>query len=472
MSTTRFATLETRRRHFVTPPRRNLSTSARDMQTRRRSTARARFSHDDTASTFLSETSTASETTVGESEHAIHPKRAESDVLRDSQNGGCVDRPHCITTRYATAAVAPAVAACAWVTSWAWTDVLTYALMVGPAHACAQVFQKTCDRDYRILSRTSYVVGATCVGAVSGSWFSPRPHSATIAPSSIAYLVYSALAWASTPTWGLSSSDKFFGSKSDSVYAQVISYYNMDTMGWNLIYHTHLVLSGAHMGVVFIVQIVSSVYQIVLATSQKGSLAREDMHNCKFMCTAVLIMTFIDMDRMDYTSSGFQFPEWTPSLAIHAMYLLPMHVFDPIWAMFDFVQSGADREELGLYKPSARHSMSWLVAYMTNEFVYMAANSLSPTASVNTMDIVKDVCKLGCIFRTTTFLWEQETRAGIFPQLTGYVIAFFTHGAVKIFTITSKYYLSVGLDIRTSLFYTGCLYTLIVLRIAPLRDSG
>ena len=440
------------------------------MQTRRRSTARGRFAHDDTASTFLSGTSTASETTVGESEHAIHPKRAVSDALRDSQNGGGADRSHCIATRYVAAAVAPVAAACAWVVASAWTTALTYALAFGLAHACAQVFRKTYDRDYRILSHTSYAVGATCVGAVSGAWFSPQP--ATVAPSSIAYLAYSTLAWASTPTWGLSSSDKFFGSGSDSVYAQVISYYNMDTMGWNLIYHGYLVATRAHMGVVFIAQIVSSVYQMVLATSQKGSLTREDMHNCKFMCTTVVIMTFIDMDRMDYTNSGFQFPDWTPSLAIHAMYLLPMYVFDPMWAMFDFAQSGADREGLGLYKPSARHSMSWLVAYMTNEFVYMAANSFSPTASMNTMDIVKDVCKLGCILRTTTFLWEQETRAGIFPRLTGYVITFFTHGAVKIFTITSKYYSPVGLDIRTGLFYTSCLYTLIVLRIAPLRDSG
>lgn len=440
-----------------------------DMQTRRRrNSTRAPFGNDDTASAFFSETSTASETTVGESERAIHPKHARRGALRDSQNDG---RQHPVPGCSRWLMALPFLGVFAWLLTSTPRILLTYVLAFSVAHACALGFRKTYDKNCEILTHTSYTVGATCLGFVSASWLSPRRYPASVAPSSIAYLAYSMLAWLATPTWGLSSSDGFFGVGSGCMYTMVISYYNMDTMGWNIIHHAYLVLRGDFTGVVFITQIVSTIYQTVLVTSQADHMTREDAYNCKFMCIAVVIMTLIDMDRVDFESPGFQFPEWTPSLAIHALYLLPMYVLDPVRAMFDFGRSDPDRERLGLYHVSTSYSMNWLVAHMTTEFIYMVTTSLHPTAASNAMEIVKDACKFGCICRTTAFLWEREVGAGIFPKLKGYVLAFFVHGAVKIFTVASKYYSPTGVSLSNFLFCASCMYTAVVLRVASLRDS-
>lgn len=400
------------------------------MQTRRRGIARASPS-DDTASAFLSETSTASETTVGESERAIHPKRRTRSVLQDSQNGGVQDpAPARVSPCRAVTPVLLAALLTVVTCSCAWSTALTYALTVTLATGFTWVLRKTCDEHFERATPLTYNVGAICTGVVLGSMFSPPTYreGAAVAPSSIAYITYSFLSWISTPTWGFSSSDHFFGAGSGSVYSVVISYYNMDTMGWNIIYHLHLVYSGDALGVAFVVQLISSIYHAVLASSQRGSLSSEDAANCKIMSVSLIIMTFIDMDRMSYESSGFQFPNWTPSLIVHAGYLLPMYVLDPVHAMFDFVKSDGDRKGLGLYKESTRHSMSWLVAHMTCEFVYMASNSLNSCTSVDAVELVKDVCKLGCILRTAHFLFQCELEAGIVPRSAGYMFACFAHG--------------------------------------------
>ena len=442
----------------------------RGMRTRRRVTARTSTGNDDTASTFLSETSSSSETTVGESEHAIHPKRTTRSLPQDSQNGGVRDHRPC---RSPLLVVIPVLLAVTQVTPPSPTTCLTYLLTVALATAFTWVVRKTFDVDCERATALTYNLAATCAGIILGSVFSSPTHGAAtaMAPSSVAYITYSVLAWFATPTWGLSSSDHFFGSGSGSMYSVVISYYNMDTMGWNIIYHLYLVQSGRAHGVVFVVQIVSSIYHAVLAAAQTGSLSNEDAMNCKIMSVTVIMLTFIDMDRISYESSGFQFPRWTPSLIAHAAYLLPMYLFDPVRIMFDFVKSGESRGRLGLYKESTRHSMSWLVAHMTCEFVYMASNSLDEEdTAIDTAELIKQACKLGCIIRTAIFLFQCELQAGIVPRSMGYALACFAHGGIKIWTLTATYYSINRLD-TSLLLYVSLLYTFVVLRIAPLcRD--
>jgi len=407
---------------------------------------------------------------VGESDHAIHPKHATRSLPQDSQNGGVRDHG---PSRSPFLVVIPVLLAVTRVTLPSPTIGLTYVLTVALATAFTRVVRKTFDVDCERATALTYNLAATCAGIILGSVFSSPTHGAAVAmaPSSVAYITYSVLSWLSTPTWGLSSSDHFFGSGSGSMYSMVISYYNMDTMGWNTIYHFYLVQSGRAHGVVFVVQIVSPIYHAVLAAAQTGSLSNEDAMNCKIMSVTVVCMTFIDMDRISYESSGFQFPRWTPSLVAHAAYLLPMYLFDPVRAMFDFVKSDGSRGRLGLYKESTRHSMSWLVAHMTCEFVYMASNSLDEEdTAIDTAELIKQACKLGCIIRTAIFLFQCELQAGIVPRSMGYAIACFTHAAVKVWTLTATYYSISRLD-TSHLLYVSLLYTFVVLRMAPLcRD--